>query len=67
MTMTRRSKVDWTSVVLAGLLAKREAGATAIDLAQSFGVGVTTIYTALSRARSLRAAEARAAKGGRKT
>jgi transposase len=66
MTMTARSKVDWTPEVLAGLLAKREAGASAAKLAEHFHVGVTTIYTSLVRARSLRDAKAQAAKGGRK-
>jgi len=65
--MTRRSKVDWTPAVLADLLAKREAGVTAIELATHFGVCVTTIYVAMVRARSLRAAGAQAATIGSKT
>jgi hypothetical protein len=67
MTMTARSKVDWTPEVLADLLRRRESGQSAIQLAEVYHVGVTTIYTSLVRARSLRAAGAQVTKGGRKT
>jgi predicted transcriptional regulator len=50
----------WTPEVLAGLLARKEAGERAGSIAYTLGIGETAVYTLLRRARSLQSATTQA-------